>query len=468
MRRQESGIRIQKSAWLRAALLVVGGVSVFGADATNTFVLRNADVYPVTGPEQKGVSILVQDGKIADIGPRIVPPKGMKVVDAKGMRVYPGLIDSGTELGLSEISAERTTVDSGEIGEFMPQLKALIAVNPDSEHFAVTRVNGITSAMTFPAQAGRGGGGGRGGGATQYISGQAALIHLAGWTWEDMEINRSAAVELTFPSIRGRGGRGGGNADFNPDAFGGGAAGGGANGFTEQKRQYDLQIAHLNEFFDSARQYLKERTTNAPGFKKDLKMEAMVPVLEGKVPLAITAARARSIHDAILFADKQHVRIVILGAHDFDKVGAELKAKNIPVILGRTEALPDNEDAPYDEAFTVPEEAYKAGVKFAFGTLSGGDTNEFVRNIGLNAARAVAFGLPAEEALKAVTINPAEIWGAGDKMGSIEKGKWADLIIADGDPLDTETQIKGVFIKGKEIEMTNKQIRLYERYLARP
>jgi imidazolonepropionase-like amidohydrolase len=447
-----------------AAVLVAS--SVFAADQTNTFLLRNADVFPVTGPEQKGVSILVQDGKIADIGAKIVAAKGMKVVDAKGMRVYPGMIDSGTELGLSEISAERVTVDSGEIGEFMPQLRALVAVNPDSEHFGVTRVNGITSAMTFPAQGRGGGGGGRGGGATQYISGQAALIHLSGWTWEDMEINRSAAVELNFPAIRGRGGRGGGNADFNPDEGAGGA--GGANGFAEQKRQYDLQIAKINEFFDDARQYLKERTMNAPGFKRDLKMEAMVPVLEGKVPLAITAARARSIHDAILFADKQHVKIVIMQAHDFDKVGAELKAKNIPVILGRTEVLPENEDAPYDQGFTLPAEAYKAGVKFAFGTLDGGDTNEFVRNIGLNAARAVAFGLPADEALKAVTINAAEIWGVGDKMGSIEKGKWADLIIADGDPLDAPTQIKGVFIKGKEIELTNKQIRLYEKYLNRP
>ncbi len=461
--KKESEVRSQKKERLIGAVLLMAG-SAFAADAVNTFVLRNADVFPVTGPEVKGVSILVQDGKIADIGSKIVAPKGVKVVDAKGMRVYPGLIDSGTELGLSEISAERVTVDTGELGEFMPQLKALIAVNPDSEHFGVVRVNGITSAMTFPASTGRGGGGGRGGGATQYISGQAALIHLTGWTWEDMEINRSAAVQLNFPAIRGRGGRGGGNADFNPDEFAGGAAGGGANGFTEQKRQYDLQIAHINEFFDEARQYLKERTMNAPGFKKDLKMEAMVPVLEGKVPLAVSASRARSIHDAILFADKQHIRIVILQAHDFDKVGAELKAKNIPVILGRTEALPDNEDAPYDQGFTVPAEAYKAGVKFAFGTFD----NEFSRNIGLNAARAVAFGLPADEALKAVTINAAEIWGAGDKMGSIEKGKWADLIIADGDPLDTETQIKGVFIKGKEVELTNKQIRLYRKYLERP
>jgi imidazolonepropionase-like amidohydrolase len=448
----------------RFGIFLATALVVFGADAGNTFFLKNADVYPVTGPMIKGASILVQDGKIVDIGAKLVPPKNVNVIDAHGSRVYPGLIDSGTELGLSEISAERVSVDTTEIGEFMPQLRALIAVNPESEHLGVVRVNGITSAISFPSPV-RGGGGRGGGGATQYISGQAAMIHLSGWTWEDMEVTRSAAMQLTFPAIRGRGGRGGGNPDFNPDdVFGNAVAGAAANTFAEQKRQYDQQIAKINEFFDAARQYQKERTANAPGFKKDLKMEAMMPVLEGKLPLAVTASRARSIHDAILFADKQHVKIVILEPHDLDKVGAELKAKNIPVILGRTEALPDAEDAAYDEGFTGPAEAYKAGVKFAFGTFD----NEFSRNVGLNAARASAFGLPPEEALKAVTINAAEIWGTADRMGSIEKGKWADLIVCDGDPLDTMTHIERVFIKGKDTEMMNKQIRLYRKYLERP
>ncbi len=450
---------------LAAGVLIAA--SVFAADAPNSFVITHADVFPAVGAEMKGVSILVQDGKIADIGAKIVPPKGMKVIDAKGMRVYPGLIDSGTELGLSEVFSERMTEDTTEIGEFMPQLKALIAVNPDSEHFGTSRVNGVTSAVTFPSPGGGGGGGGRGGGAAQYISGQAALIHTSGWTWEDMEINRSAAMELKFPQIRGRGGRGGGNPDFNPDDIFGLGGGGNTNTFAEQQRQYNQQIAKIQDFFDATRQYQKERSSNAPGFKKDLKMEAMIPVLEGKVPVAIAASRAKSIHDAIAFADKNHIKIVIVGAHDVAKVGPELKAKNIPVILGRTEALPENEDAPYDEGFTIPAEAFNAGVKFAFGTL-GSDTNEYVRNIGLQASRAVAFGLPQDEALKAVTINAAQIWGAGDKTGSIEKGKWADLVISDGDLLDAGTQVKGVFIKGQEVPLTNKQIQLYQRYLARP
>lgn len=448
---------------MKRVVLFIGFAVVAVAASNDTFLLRNVDVYPVTGAEMKGVSVLVQDGKIADLGPKIVAPKGVRIVEGKGMRVYPGMIDSGTELGLSEISAERVSVDTGEIGEFMPQLRALVAINPESEHFPVVRSNGITSVMTFPASVGRGGGGrGPGAGPQQLISGQAALIHMAGWTWEDMEINRGAALQISFPAIAGRGGRGGGNPDFPEEVLA--LLGVGPATFAEAKRQYAQQIAKLNDFFDAARQYQKERTANAPGFKRDLKMEAMMPVLEGKVPVAVSASRERSIRDAIQFAEKQHIKIVILQPHELGKVAADLKAKNIPVILGRTEALPENEDAPYDEAFTAPAEAYKAGVKFAFGSFN----NQFARNLPYNAARAVAFGLPYEEALKAVTINAAQIWGAGDRIGSIEKGKWADLMITNGDPLEIPTQIKAVYIKGKDVDLTSKQTRLYEKYLNRP
>ena len=438
------------------AWLVVSGLA-FGA-ANDSFLIRNADVYPVSSAPQMNVSVLVQDGKIADIGAKIVPPKGIRIVEGKGLRVYPGMIDSETNIGLSEVSGERVTVDTGEIGEFMPQLRALIAVNPESEFIPVTRVNGITSVMTFPAAGGRGG---RGGGAAQIISGQAALIHLAGWTWEDLEINRSAAVHVIFPSIGG-GGRGNFAADF-PDELAG-LVGGGANTFTERKRQYDAQIQKLNDFFDAARQYRKEKTSNAPGLKRDLKMEAMLPVLDGKVPLAVSASRERSIKDAIAFADKQHVKIVIMQPRELKNVAAELKAKNIPVIIGRTEELPENEDSPYDQAESMPGEALKAGVKFAFTT---GD-NQFARDLPYNAGRAVAFGLPEEEALKALTINAAEIWGVGDKMGSVEKGKWADLMVMTGNPLDAESTVKHVYIKGVEIDLTSKHTRLYEKYMARP
>ncbi len=260
------------------------------------------------------------------------------------------------------------------------------------------------------------------------------------------------------PAGGGRGGRGGGDEGEAPAAARGPAT------FTEAKRQYDQQIQKINDFFDAARQYQKERSSNVVGFKKDLKMEAMMPVLEGKEPVAISASRERSIHDAILFAEKQHIKVVILQPRELAKTAAELKSHNIPVILGRTEALSENEDDPYDQEMTLPSVAYKAGLKFAFGTFN----NEFGRNLPYNAARAVAFGLPYEEALKAITINAAEIWGVADQMGSIDKGKWADLMLTDGDPMELSTQVKGVYIKGKEIELTNHQIELYRRYLARP
>jgi len=429
--------------------------------AAQPVLIRNVDVYPVTAAPMKAVAVLIQDGKIADIGPKLAAAKGIKVIEGKGLRVYPGLLDSSTELGLSEVPAERMTVDTGELGEFMPQLRALVAVNPESEHFPVVRVNGITSAMVFPASGGGTAGGGRGNPNTQIISGQAALIHTDGWTWEEMEIKRSAAVHVIFPSLGGRGGRGGGgNPDFaTPELFGTTSAG----GFAQQKRNYEQQIARLADFFEDARRYQKARSANAPGFVRDLRYDAMLPVLDGKLPLAVSASRAVNIRDAITFADKQHVKIVILQPRELLKVAGELKSRNIPVILGRVLTLPGEEDDAYDEAFTLPAEAYKAGVKFAFGTF----TNEFVRNIPYQAATAVAFGLPYEEALKAVTINPAEIWGVNDKLGSVEKGKLADLLVTDGDPFEVRTQIKHLFINGKEVPLTSKHTRLYEKYMSR-
>jgi imidazolonepropionase-like amidohydrolase len=276
-----------------------------------------------------------------------------------------------------------------------------------------------------------------------------------------MEINRSAAIHLLFPAIAGRGGRGGFSVpDSVVEIFGANAAGG---SYTQARRTYEQQIAKLNNFFDDARKYQKARAANAPGFQRDLKFEAMMPVLDRKVPVAVSASRAGSIHDAIAFAEKQNIKIVILQPRELGKAAAELKAKNIPVILGRVLALPEAEDDPYDQAFTLPAEAYKAGVKFAFGTFN----NEFVRNLPYQAATAVAFGLPYDEALKAVTITPAEIWGVADKVGSVEKGKIADLIVTDGDPLEIQTQVKHLYIKGIEVPLTNKQTRLYEKYMSR-
>jgi imidazolonepropionase-like amidohydrolase len=236
-----------------------------------------------------------------------------------------------------------------------------------------------------------------------------------------------------------------------------------AGGYTQQLRTYQQQIAKLSDFVEEARRYQKAKAAHEAGFAPNLKYEAMLPVLEKKTPLAVAVSSPRTIHDAIAFAEKQNVKIVILQPRALGSTAEEMKAKNVPVILGKVLALPQAEDDAYDQAFTLPSEVYKAGVKFAFGTFD----NEFVRNLPYQAATAVAFGLPPEEALKAVTINPAEIWGVGDQVGSIEKGKTADLVVTNGDPLEIQTQVKHLYIAGKEVELNNKQTRLYERYSNR-
>jgi len=438
--------------------LLLATLTLAGSAFGQVLFIQHADLFPVKGAEIKDASVLVQDGKIADIGSKLVAPKGAKIIDAKGLRVYPGLIDSATELGLLEIAEVRETSDVGEIGEFMPQIRALGSVNPASEHFRVVRVNGITSVMTFPGAA-----------SAQLISGQAALIHTDGWTWEQMEISRSAGMQAPFPTLA-RPGRGGGGAPAETPAADA-APGSTGGGFAQQQRNYQEQIRKLGDFLESARHYMKakEALAGRPDFKPDLKFEAMIPVLEGREPLTVSASRERYILDAIKFADAQKVKLIILHPVQLGKAAAELKARNIPVIFGPVLELPDKEDDAYDQAFTLPVEAWKAGIKFAFGTF--GDPslgNQGVRNLPYQAANAVAYGLPYEEALKAITINPAEIWGVADKVGSIEKGKVADLLVTDGDPLEIQTHILHLIINGKEVDLTTHQTELYEKYLARP
>lgn len=418
---------------LLAALLAASGPAVA---AENSLLIRGATVHPISAPEIRDGMILIKDGLIAEVGPRIAAPRGVRVIEAKGLHVYPGLIDSGTQLGLVEISSVRETVDTTEIGDFNPQLRAIIAVHPASEHIPVTRANGITTAVTAPS-----------GG---IISGQAALIRLDGWTWEEMQVKAPAAMILQFPVIQTRGaGPGPGRA---------------ARPFSEARREYERRLQQLREFFEQARRYRQAKLSGAPGFQTDHRMEAMLPVLEGRLPVVVHAIRERAIREAIAFAESQNIRLVLAEAREAWKVADLIKQKDIPVILGPTLALPLEEDDPYDKAYTLPAELYRAGIKFAFASFS----TSFARNLPYQAAMAVAFGLPHAEALKALTLYPAEIWGVADKLGSIEKGKWADLIVTDGDPLETRTQVRRVFIRGREADSGNRHLRLYEKYSQRP
>ncbi len=416
-------------------LTILAGLPL-AAGTDDSFFLRGATIHTVSGVDIPNGSILVRDGRIVGVGQKLAAPKDIRIIEGRGLQVYPGMIDSATQIGLTEIGAVRETSDAVEIGNFNPELRALTAVNPSSEHIPVARANGITTVISLPDGA--------------LLSGQASLIHLDGWTTEEMEVRRSAGMHLKMPAIVTVVSRFPEGQTLTP--------------YTVAKRNYEKQMQELSAFFESARRYQKAKSAQAPDFRTDLKLEAMLPVIEGREPLFVTAIREREIRDAIQFAEKQKIRMILAQAPEAWKVADELKTKNIPVVLGATLALPSNEDDPYDRPATTAADLYKAGVKFAFGSFS----TEFTRNLPYQAANAVAYGLPHDEALRAVTLNAAQIWGVADQIGSIDEGKWADLMITDGDPLETQTQVKQLFIKGKAVNLDNKHRRLYEKYLNRP
>jgi imidazolonepropionase-like amidohydrolase len=428
---------------MKAAAILLMAVGLAPAADDRSFLLKGATIHTMAGKDIVNGAILVRDGKIVGAGENLNAPAGVKVIDASGMQVYPGMIDSGSTVGLTEISGVRETSDVRELGKFNPQLRASVAVNPESEHIPVTRANGITAVVALPDGLG--------------LSGQASLIHLDGWTTDQLEVKRFAAMHLRMPTIGGMGQRGQSGGDSED------AASPSRLTFEQRKQAYDKEMLELNNFFEDARRYAQAKKANSANFRTDLKLEAMLPVITGAEPLLITAERERAIRDALQFAEKQKIRMILCDPKEAYKILDEIKKSGVPVVLGPTLALPLTEDDPYDQPFSTPSQLYKAGIKFAFASFS----NQFSRDLPYQAAAAVPFGLPKEEAMKAVTINAAQIWGVANQMGTIEEGKVADFIVTDGDPLEIQTHVKQVFIQGKSLDLDDKQKRLYEKYEKR-
>jgi imidazolonepropionase-like amidohydrolase len=384
--------------------------------------------------------VVVVDGKIAGLGAGVKIPAGAQIINAQGLEVYPGMINAWSNLGLTEITSVPATADASEMGDYNPHLLAFSAIHPASEHIPVARVNGITATLSAPS-----------GG---IIAGQATLLHLDGWTADEMALLKSAGLVLDFPSLDGA---------REARAGGGGRGGGRRQSFAEIRRDYEKRVKELSDLFEAARHYEKARGAN-PGTERDRKLEALVPVIKGELPVFLQADSERDIRNAVDFAGKAKLNVVLQGGREANKAADLLKRENIPVILGSIVALPVREDDPYDARFTLPRDLAKAGIKFALTSSSSSE----VRNLPYEAGFAEAYGLPHEDALKAVTLNPAEILGVGTKVGSIETGKIADLVVTDGDLLEIRTQVKHLFIAGRSVSLETKHTRLYEKYLNRP
>lgn len=428
------------AAFLLAAALLSAGEN-------DSFLIRNATIHTVSGPKLTNASVLVIDGKIAEVGERLQTRAKVKVIDGRGLHVYPGMIDAATLVGISEISSVRETADISEVGEFNPQLRSSIAVNPESEHIPVTRANGITAVGVLAA----GVSGGFGFGEISYIGGQISLMHLDGWTWEEMTITHGAAMQLRLPGIETR--------RFNPAT-----RESAATPFSEARRRQETNLRKVKTFFEEARRYQTAKQASPATLKTDLRYEAMLPVLEGRLPLLIPAVREREIRDALAFAEQEKVKIILVGVRRPGGAVEEIAKRKIPVILGSPFVPIQEEDDPYDATSTLAADLHRAGVKIAFASLGA----QFARNLPYQAGHSVAYGLPYDAALRSVTLNAAEIYGVADRIGSIDPGKYADLIVTDGDPLEIRTQVKMMFVKGEPVDLESKHTRLYKKYRARP
>ncbi len=407
-------------------------VPIPGPRQVQPLALTNAVIHPITRSSFKG-SILIVQGKIKALGPDITIPDDAFTLDLKGAHIYPSLIDGDSIIGLTEIGAVRATRDYSEVGAINPNVRAETAFNPESEIIPVTRANGILLAHVVP----------RG----DAIAGLSAVMMLDGWTWSEMTLKAPIGMHLYWPSL---------SVSF-PSYY--------RIDPTMWRKQAEKRLKIIKKAFEDAwAYYTVHKSPPDDLLEKDLRWEAMRLVFDRKIPLFIHAQTADQIQSAIAFASRYQVRIVIVGGLESPGVAHLLKEKKIPVMVGPLLRSPRDRWAGYDSIFRVPAELYKAGIEFCI-IGDGGAPHE--RNLPYHASMAYAFGLPHDEALKAITYYPAKILGLENRVGSLEPGKDGTLIVTTGDPLDIRTNVTMAFIQGRKVNLQNRHKRLFEKYLRR-
>ncbi len=416
--------------FLLCASLAFGSDNVPAPAQTQTVALVGATLHPVSGPEIPNGTLIFEKGAITALGAGLPVPEGARVVDLKGRHVYPGLISAHTVLGLTELESVRATQDSQEAGDVNPNVRAQPAINPDSELLPVARSNGVLTALSVPK--------------TQdgLISGISTVIHLDGWTWESMTVKASVGLHVFWPELR---------IDHNPRY---------PKSPEDQQKEIDARLRQLRETFAQARAYAK----GAAGQTTNVKLAAMAPALRGEMPVFVHVDEIKGIQSAVAWAAQEGIKLVIVGGLDAWRVPDLLKRNDVPVIVSAVNTLPLRRDDPYDAAYANAGKLQTAGVRFCIANEGTDFDAAHDRNLPYQAAQAAAYGLPKDEALKAVTLYPARILGVADRLGSLEVGKEATLFVTDGDPLEITTHVEAAYIAGRPVDLSNKQTRLYDKY----
>jgi len=394
--------------------------------------IKNATIVPVVGENIPSGTLLIKNGLIEAVGQDINIPPGAKIIDAKGLYAFPGMIDSTCSLGLEEIGSVPATIDVRETGRINPQVFSIEAVRPDSVHIPISRSNGITSALVVPS-----------GG---LIAGKSGLIRLVGYTPDELLIKSPVALHIEFPS--GRSSR--------------------RRSTSTTQDQASRQIMELKDLFHNARYYQKRKEAAEKDSRLALPefdeiFENLLPVVNGELPVMISVHAAHDILDAIKFVKDENIEAIFYGVTYGWKVPEEIKESGIPVVFASLYGQPAKWEDGYDAIYRNPSVLSKAGVKIAFSSSSA----SLAKDLPYHAAKAAAFGLDKQEALRAVTIYPAEIFGFGEKLGSLETGKIANVVLADGDILELGTNITHVFIDGIEMDLSSLYTELRDKFKKR-
>jgi len=406
------------------------------APQTRPVLISGATVHTVSNGVVENGAVLFDDGVIQTVMDaaalsdwrRANPNADIEEFDARGRHVYPGLIGAASSMGLVEIGSLPDTVDRSETGVFTPEVQANTAVNPDSTHIPVARSNGVLLVGVWP------------GGGT--ISGRGSVMRMEGWTWEDMTVRADAGLVVSWPNMRTV------DSPFVRMSE------------EQQKQRTDAIIESVNALFDEAEAYFAAREAD-PSVEIDVRLEGLRSAIEGRSPVMLDANEMEQIQAAVSWAVDRGLRPILVGGRDADKVASLLVEHDVPVVVEGTHSLPGRRDAFYDEAFTLPARLHEAGLTVCISS-GGGSSNE--RNLPYQAATAVAYGLPRDVGVRAITLTAAEILGVADQYGSIQSGKSATLIITDGDPLEITTQVHEAFIDGRRADLSNKQRELRDKY----